>query len=80
MNALSETSTYILEGVVEEDPLTGLCTIRTEDEQGNPFNFDPQVGLKTLKGREVRLVLVPLATIEQIQRLEQAARESEGPC
>lgn len=65
--------TYLIEGVVETDPLTGLCTIRTGDGQGKHFNFDPQSALQHFKGQEVRFVLVSLATIAQLQKLAQQA-------
>lgn len=71
--------TYIVEGVVETDPLTGLCTIRTGDGRGKHFNFDPQSALQHFKGQEVRFVLVPLATIAQLQKLaEQAGLTGEA--
>lgn len=65
---------YLVEGVVESDPLTGHCTIRTEKE-GKPFSFDPQTILPQFAGREVRLVLVSLATYQQIQ---EAAKQAEA--
>jgi hypothetical protein len=79
MAILDDIETYIIEGFVESDPLTGYCTIRTEDESGTQINFDPQSGLKTFCGREVRLVLVPLATVAQLQRLEREAQENGSP-
>jgi hypothetical protein len=68
--------TYIVEGVVELDPLTGYGTIRTSDANGRPINFDPQGALQHFKGQEVRLVLVPLATIAQIQELARTAQNN----
>lgn len=70
MSEINTSEVHIVEGVVESDPFTGYCTIRDAAQ-----SHDPQTALKSLAGREVRLVVVPLATLAQI---EQLAREAEA--
>ena len=77
MNIKAEDHPYLVEGIVEEDPLTGQCTIRTEDQLGKPFSFDPQMAFLQFKGREVRFVLVPLATIAQLEEAQRQLDEAE---
>lgn len=65
---------YIIEGPVVESP-EGRLTVRTVDSTGQSIDFDPQSALAHFKGQEVRLVVVPLLTVE---KLEAMARQLEG--
>ena len=56
---------HLVEGVVEQDPMTDRYVIRTEKE-GKPSTFDPQQALEGLKGQAVRFTLV---SFEDLQRL-----------
>ena len=62
---------YLVEGTVEQDPMTDRFVLRTVDQAGKPFTFDVQAALETFKGREIRVVLAPLATIEELERIVQ---------
>lgn len=66
---------YLVEGVVEQDPMSDRFVIQTTTPEGKPFTFDPQVALGRLKGQEVRVVLAPLATIQQIEETVQQQQE-----
>lgn len=66
---MSELESFLVEGVVERDPITGYCTVRTSAEDGSPLSFDPQSVLTQLDGQEIRIVVAPLATIAQIEQL-----------
>jgi len=65
---------HLIEGVVEQDPMTERYVIRTEDAQGHPVSFDVQEALAKVNGQEVRLTL---ATFESLERLA-ALVETQG--
>lgn len=65
---------YIVEGVVERDPITGDHTIRTADGSGKPINFNVNAALARYAGQEVRFILTSFDTIN---RLERMANEGE---
>lgn len=78
MSEINTSDLYIVEGVVESDPLSGHCTVRTA-VNGQPFSFDPQAALKHFAGREVRVVVVPLATVSQLEEAyQQASAQGEA--
>lgn len=66
---------YLVEGTVEQDPMTDQFTIHTVDPAGKAFSFDPNAALGRYKGQEVRLVIAPLVDIAKVEKLvqEQAA-------
>jgi len=63
---------HLIEGVVEQDPMTDRYVIRTEDAQGRPKVFDPQEALAGYVGKEVRFTL---ATFENLSRLAALVEE-----
>jgi hypothetical protein len=63
---------HLIEGTVEQDPMTDRYVIRTEDAQGRPKIFDPQEALAKYKGKEVRFTL---ATFENLARLAAMVEE-----
>jgi hypothetical protein len=63
---------HLIEGVVEQDPMTDRYVIRTEDAQGRPVAFDVQEALAKYKGKEVRLTL---ATFENLAKLAAMVEE-----
>lgn len=74
---LDFSQTYIVEGTVEQDPMTDRFTIHTHDQRtGRSISFDPEGALAMFKGQEVRLVLAPLAHIAEIERLVAKQQES----
>jgi hypothetical protein len=67
---------HLIEGIVEQDPMTDRYVIRTEDAQGRPVTFDVQAALAKVKGKEVRLTL---ATFENLQKLaEMVEKQGNG--
>jgi hypothetical protein len=70
---------YIVEGVVEVDPLSGKVTIRTVDSKtGDPFSFDPIAPLSLLNGKEVRFVLTPMASVTILEELHKKSLVEQG--
>lgn len=66
---------HLIEGVVEQDPMTDQFYIRTTDAQGQPVRFDVQTALARLVGKEVRLTL---ASFETLSRLASMVEEQGG--
>jgi hypothetical protein len=66
-------ATYLVEGTVEQDPMTDRFYIRTQDQAGQPVNFDPQQALSTYKGQEVRLTIASFDTLAELGRLTEEA-------
>lgn len=71
---------YLVEGVVEADPASAdRFIIRTVNAKGEPFSFDVQQVLSQVKGQEIRLVIAPLPTVQELERIvkqQQAEGES----
>lgn len=65
---------HLIEGIVEQDPMTDEYVIRTIDAEGRPQTFSIQEALSSLKGKQVRFTL---ASIENLAKLAQAM-ESQG--
>ena len=57
---------HLVEGVVEQDPMSDRYVIRTQLEDGSVRVFDPQEALGRYVGREVRLTLVTFDAINEI--------------
>ena len=70
---------YLVEGIVEIDPMDNTVTIRTVDQQGNPLTFDPIPALARLKGQEVRLIITPLASVTTVEEYSKKLETSQGP-
>lgn len=68
---------YLVEGIVEQDPMSDRFVIRTVDQEGKPITFDPQAVLGQLKGQEIRIVVAPLATVQEVERLVRQ-QQAEG--
>jgi len=65
---------YVVEGVVEQDPVTGQCTICTYDQSGKPLNFDVHSALRRYHGQEVRFILTSFDTINRLEEMTQEER------
>jgi hypothetical protein len=63
---------HLVEGVVEQDPVTGRYVIRTEKD-GRPDTFDPQEAMAGLKGQSVRFTLVSFESLQRIAALVEGA-------
>lgn len=66
---------HLIEGIVEQDPMTDRYVIRTEDAQGRPVVFDVQSALANFKGKEVRFTL---ASFEDLQKLAEMVEDTGG--
>lgn len=56
---------HLVEGVVEQDPITDQFTIRTPEGT----SFDVQAALGELKGQAVRFTLVSFETLQKLAEL-----------
>jgi hypothetical protein len=66
---------HLIEGTIEQDPMTDRYNIRTVDADGNPVTFDVQDALAALAGKEVRFTLV---TFENLARLAELVEGQGG--
>jgi len=70
---------YVVEGTVEVDPLTDKVTIRTVyPGTDDPLSFDPIPALSSLNGKEVRLIITPLASVSILEELHRKSRVEQG--
>jgi hypothetical protein len=60
---------HVREGVVEIDPMTGRMVIRTDKPDGTCDYLDVQEALTKYEGQDVRVVIVPQATINRVAQL-----------
>jgi len=60
---------HLIEGTIEQDPMTDRWTIRTTNADGNPATFDVQDALSALAGKEVRFTLVSLENLAKLAEL-----------
>lgn len=58
----------VVEGVVELDPMSGRMVLRTETEKGFEYT-DVQSVLERYKGEEVRFIVAPFQTINQLAQM-----------
>lgn len=63
---------HLIEGVVEQDPMTDRFVIRT-DKDGEPVTFDPQQALEGLKGQAVRFTLVSFENLQKLASMVEGA-------
>ncbi len=59
----------MVEGIVELDPMTDRLVIRYQDKEGTVQTADVQERLLQYKGQEVRCIITPTATIQQLARM-----------
>ena len=64
---------HLIEGTIEQDPMTDRWNIRTVDAEGQPRTFDVQEAMAALKGKEVRLTLVSLENLARLAELVENA-------
>jgi hypothetical protein len=64
---------HLIEGVVEQDPMTDRYYIRSADSDGKPVNFDPLDALAKHKGQEVRFILVSFENLAKLAALVERA-------
>lgn len=66
---------HILEGVLEQDPMTDRFVLRTLDRAGKPAIVDLSEILTPLLGQEVRLTV---ASLENLAKLAKLVEEKGG--
>lgn len=64
----------LVEGVVELDPMTGRMVLRVQQEDGSNKFLDVQELLQKYQGQEVRFIMTPLKTIEELTRLMESGQ------
>jgi hypothetical protein len=64
---------HLIEGVVEQDPMTDRYVIRTVDTKGKPVSFDVQEALAQFKGEEVRFTLTSFKNLAKLAEMVEAA-------
>jgi len=67
---------YIIEGVVEQDPMDEKYRVRTIDKEGNQILVDPQELLTKYNGQEVKLTVASMEVIRQIQEVLEAGGDA----
>lgn len=67
---------HLIEGVVEQDPMSDRYVIRTVDSKGKPVTFDVQEALSKVNGQDVRFTL---ATLQNLQKLTELAESVGAP-
>jgi hypothetical protein len=67
---------HLIEGVVEQDPLTDRYVIREEQPDGTVKVFDVQAALGELAGQDVRLTLASLGQLQELA--EQVEKQGGG--
>lgn len=60
---------HIVEGVVEQDPMSDRYLVRHQLADGSWRSFDIQEALAKYKGQEIRLTVASFETIERIAAL-----------
>lgn len=61
---------FLIEGVLEQDPMTDKYVIRSTDGSGK--SFDVEAALASLKGEEVRLTLASADQLAQLAKMVEA--------
>jgi hypothetical protein len=64
---------HLIEGTIEQDPLTDKFFIRTVDQQGKASRFDIEAALAEHKGKEVRFTLISFENLAQLAELVEAS-------
>ena len=67
---------HLIEGVVEQDPLTNRYVIKVQESKTACSQFDVQETLAKYVGQEVRLTLVSFAVLEQLSEMVQSGELS----
>lgn len=66
---------YLIEGVLEQDPMTDKFIIRSTDAQGRSVTFDPLAAFSKYRGQEVRFTLI---SFENLNRLAKMVEDQGG--
>lgn len=66
---------HLLEGTIEQDPMTDRFSLRTVDEVGRPVSVDLHELLGQYVGQDVRITL---ASLKNLQKLAELVEEAGG--
>lgn len=66
---------HVKEGTVEIDPMTGRMVLRCPVPGGFDY-FDVQAALEAYRNEEVRVVIVPFATINKVAQMVESGEIS----
>jgi hypothetical protein len=69
---------HLVEGTIEQDPLTNLYGIRVPQKDGSVTVFDVQDALAKLAGQEVRFTLVSFETLEKVAKMVEEAEQKNA--
>jgi hypothetical protein len=58
---------YLVEGTVTVE--SDRVVVKSEDSDGNLMDFDPIPVLRSYEGKEIRLVIVPLTSVVELENL-----------
>ena len=64
---------HLIEGTVEQDPVTNKLFIRTVGNDGKAGRFDVEDALAQHKGKEVRFTLVSFENLARLTEMVEAA-------
>ena len=67
---------HLIEGIVEQDPLTDHYVIRVANEDGTVSTFDVQKVLSAYDNQEVRLTLATLQTLELLTSMVEGGNDA----
>lgn len=68
---------HLLEGRIEQDPITDKLSLRTVDGSGKPVSVDLQALLTQFVGKDVRMTLIGLNDLQRLAELvEQGGEEN----
>jgi hypothetical protein len=59
----------LVEGVVELDPISGRMVLRVQQPDGSNTFVDVQEQLERYKGEEVRFIVTPQRSIQELARM-----------
>jgi hypothetical protein len=60
---------HLVEGIIEQDPMTDRFVIRVEQPDGSVTTFDVQKALEAYNGQQVRMTLATLQTLDTLARM-----------
>jgi hypothetical protein len=66
---------YLIEGVVEQDPVTDRFVIRMDNDDGTVSMFDVQEALARYNGQEVRMTLATLQTLAMLVTMAEGGND-----
>jgi len=66
---------HLIEGVVEQDPMSDRFVIRVDNDDGTVSTFDIQEALAKYVGQDVRLTLATLQTLDMLATMAEGGND-----